>query len=91
MHEYDEMLSMWGPDVPTVEPRKAARWFGIAASGFVTFGTLVYYGHPTAPVVRREYPYGGLVTELGGLDENKVRRPALPPHCLSLIACTGAH
>lgn len=27
---------------------------------------------PDIPVVRREYPYEGLVKELGGLEENKV-------------------
>jgi NADH dehydrogenase (ubiquinone) 1 beta subcomplex subunit 8 len=87
MHEYEEMLSMWGPDVPTVQPSKALRYFAVAATCFVSFGTLVYVGYPAIPAVRREYPYGGLVTELGGLDANKVRHePASIIRILSVDA-----
>ena len=73
MHEQEEVLSMWGPDIPVVPAPTAARWFAIATLGFVSFGVLCNYGHPEMPAVRREYPYGGLVTELGGLEDNKVR------------------
>ena len=38
LHEQEEILSMWGPDVPVVAPPTAARWFSIAVLGFVTFG-----------------------------------------------------
>ncbi|KAI0671778.1 hypothetical protein C8Q78DRAFT_991332 [Trametes maxima] len=73
LHEQEEVLSMWGPDVPVVPPQTAIRWFSIAVLGFVSFGVLCNYGHPEIPAVRREYPFGGLVNELGGLDENKAR------------------
>lgn len=64
---------MWGPDVPSVDPQMALRHFLIAASAFVAFGFSVkYFLTPDAPAVRRQYPYNGLITELGGLDENKV-------------------
>lgn len=68
------MLSMWGPDIPPigVTPRPALGMFALATLGFVGFGTFVYYNIPRAPAIKREYPYGGLVTELGGLEENKV-------------------
>jgi hypothetical protein len=64
---------MHGPDVPVVEPKKALRWFTIATLSFITFGFMcrdVFI--PDMPAIRREYPYDGLVTELGGLEENKV-------------------
>ncbi|KAG6862490.1 hypothetical protein C0995_000036 [Termitomyces sp. Mi166 len=74
LHEEEEVLSMWGPDIPPVPPSTAATHFLIAVSAFVGFGFLVRYGLlQDPPAVRREYPYGGLVTELGGLDENKAR------------------
>ncbi|KAI6108073.1 Ndufb8, NADH dehydrogenase 19kDa subunit [Pisolithus sp. B1] len=61
VHEYDEVLSMWGPDYS-------------ASSGFVAFGLLCKYALvPERPTVPREYPYSGLVRELGGLEENKAR------------------
>lgn len=64
---------MWGPDVPVVDPKVAMRHFLVAVSGFVAFGFTVKYAlTPDAPVIRREYPYNGLITELGGLEENKV-------------------
>ncbi|KZT07786.1 uncharacterized protein LAESUDRAFT_758346 [Laetiporus sulphureus 93-53] len=70
----EEMLSMWGPDIPPVPPLVALRWFTIAALGFVSFGVLTKYVFTLErPAVPREYPYSGLVTELGGLEENKAR------------------
>ncbi|KAI9061308.1 hypothetical protein FKP32DRAFT_1613151 [Trametes sanguinea] len=73
LHEQEEVLSMWGPDVPVVPPQTALRWFTIAVLGFVSFGVLCNVAHPEIPAVRREYPFGGLVNELGGLEENKAR------------------
>lgn len=74
IHEYDEVLSMWGPDVSQVPPRKALFQFSLAVSAFVAFGFLCNYALvPDRPTVPREYPYSGLVRELGGLEENKAR------------------
>ena len=64
---------MWGPDIPPVSIGTATSHFLIAVTGFVGFGLLVK--HVIAqepPAVRREYPFSGLVRELGGLDANKV-------------------
>ena len=74
LHEQEEILSMWGPDVPVVPPRTAARWFSIAVLGFVGLGVIVNYAHPEIPAVRREYPFSGLASELGSLDANTVCR-----------------
>ncbi|EJF64921.1 hypothetical protein DICSQDRAFT_125040 [Dichomitus squalens LYAD-421 SS1] len=73
LHEQEEVLSVWGPDVPVVPGPTALRWFSIAALGFVSFGVLVNYVHPEIPAVRREYPFSGLVSELGSLEANKAR------------------
>jgi len=73
MHEREEMFSMWGPDIHHVDPATALRQFTIAVSGFVAFGLLCNYALvPDRPAIPRQYPYDGLVKELGGLEENKV-------------------
>lgn len=64
---------MWGPDIPVVPPKEALFQFSVAVLAFVAFGTFVNYALvPQRPAVPREYPHSGLVTELGGLEENKV-------------------
>jgi len=78
-HELEEKFSMWGPDIPHVDPSTALRHFTIAASGFVAFGLLCKYALvPERPAVPRQYPFDGLVKELGGLEENKVSLSAKP-------------
>ncbi|KAI0264474.1 Ndufb8, NADH dehydrogenase 19kDa subunit [Gloeopeniophorella convolvens] len=78
MHEREEMYSMWGPDAPHVPPSTALNHFAIALTGFVTFGLLCRYALvPDRPAVPRQYPFNGLVKELGGLEENKANVEAL--------------
>jgi NADH dehydrogenase (ubiquinone) 1 beta subcomplex subunit 8 len=73
MHEREEMYSMWGPDTPHVPPATALNHFAIAFSGFVAFGFLCKYVLvPDRPAVPRQYPFDGLVRELGGIEEIKV-------------------
>lgn len=72
-HEQEEIVSMWGPDAPHVPPERAARNFGIAVAVFTTLALIAKAGTPARPSAPREYPYSGLVTELGGLEENKAR------------------
>ena len=73
------MLSMWGPDAPVVPPRTALYQFTIATLAFVGFGLFVNAALvPKRPAIPREYPYSGLVTELGGLEENKVKFHLFP-------------
>ena len=82
LHEKDEMFSMWGPDPPRTAPHKALFQFTIAAS---LFGGIMLFAHaatPAKPVVDRQYPYDGLKEELGGLEENKVRRVLLCVFCV---------
>lgn len=71
---------MWGPDIPVIPPSRALFHFTLAALGFVSLGFILKYNVPEMPAIRREYPYSGLVTELGSLQENKV---GLALFCLS--------
>jgi len=67
-----EALSMWTPDPPAMtSPGSALRQFSIAVLAFVAFGLTVKAITPEPPAVPRDYPYGGLVKELGGLEQNK--------------------
>ena len=72
MHECEELFSMWGPDIPHIDP-SALRHFTIAALRFVALGLLCKYVLvPEQLAVPRQYPFDNLVKELGGLEENKV-------------------
>jgi NADH dehydrogenase (ubiquinone) 1 beta subcomplex subunit 8 len=67
---------MWGPDAAPLPPNVALRWFSIAVAGFVSFGFVAKYALVAdRPAIPREYPFSGLVTELGGLEENQVNLP----------------
>lgn len=78
LHERDEIISMWGLDAPVVPPSTALRHFIIAFSSIAAFGVLCKYALvPDRPAVPREYPFSGLVKELGGMEENKVCNVAL--------------
>ncbi|GJE88688.1 Ndufb8, NADH dehydrogenase 19kDa subunit [Phanerochaete sordida] len=76
-HEQEEILSMWGPDAPVVDPSRALRNFILAVGTFTGIGFLCYAIQPEMPAVRREYPFDGLQKELGGLEENKARAESL--------------
>ncbi|KAH9994885.1 hypothetical protein BJV77DRAFT_993644 [Russula vinacea] len=77
MHEREEMYSMWGPDIPHVAPATALRHFTIAVSGFVAFGLLCNYVLvPERPAIPRQFPYDGLVKELGGIEANNLEEDA---------------
>lgn len=85
MHEREEVFSMWGPDIPVVPPKQALYQFSIAVLAFVTFGFTVKYALvPDRPAVPRDYPFSGLVTELGGLEANKVRDAGLRSRSISI-------
>ncbi|KAI0925791.1 hypothetical protein AcW1_008123 [Taiwanofungus camphoratus] len=77
LHERDEILSMWGPDAPVVPQSTALRHLIIATLGFVSFGFFAkFFLIPDRPAVPRDYPFSGLVAELGGLEDNKARSEA---------------
>jgi NADH dehydrogenase (ubiquinone) 1 beta subcomplex subunit 8 len=64
---------MWGPDISPVPPQEALYQLSLVALGFISFGFFCKYALvPDRPAVPREYPFSGLIRELGGLEENKV-------------------
>ncbi|KAG8685443.1 hypothetical protein FRC08_013104 [Ceratobasidium sp. 394] len=69
--EQYEVLGLWAPDVFDMPREKALKQFGIAVAIFVGFALAVKASVPERPAAPRSYPYGGLVKELGGMDENK--------------------
>ncbi|KIL67527.1 hypothetical protein M378DRAFT_159340 [Amanita muscaria Koide BX008] len=74
LHEQDEVLSVWGPDPAPLPIAEARKQFILAALGFVGVGFFIKeYLTPEPPAVRRQYPFDGLVKELGGETENKAR------------------
>ena len=75
---------MWGPDAPVVAPPRALRNFTIAFLGFAGLGGIFYAITPERHAVAREYPFSGLITELGGLEANQVR----PIGCLLIAMCS---
>lgn len=68
---------MWGPDVSAIPQKSAFNQVLAVTLGFVGFGYFVYKLAPESPAVPRQYPFSGLVKELGGLEQNKVRLPLL--------------
>ena len=71
LHEQDEVLSMWGPDPAPLPPQRALKQLIFAALGFAGVGYIIKeHLVPELPAVRRQYPFDGLATELGG--HNKV-------------------
>ncbi|KAJ6513170.1 hypothetical protein C8R45DRAFT_962688 [Mycena sanguinolenta] len=67
VHHYEEVNSMWGPDVPGIPPSQALRQFLIAAGCFVSAGLFIRaFLVPERPAIPREYPFNGLEVELGG-------------------------
>ncbi|KAF5367527.1 hypothetical protein D9758_003608 [Tetrapyrgos nigripes] len=74
--DHDELLSMWGPDIPPpgVTPSMALRHFLLAALAFSGIFYLTKTALTPEPFfTRRDYPYDGLTKELGGLQVNKAR------------------
>ncbi|ORY75796.1 hypothetical protein BCR37DRAFT_383955 [Protomyces lactucae-debilis] len=71
LHELDDVLTVFGPDVHThVKPRTAFFHLGVWLAcfmGVVGFGKIMFF---ELPAERRTYPYNGLEKELAG---NKAR------------------
>lgn len=66
---------MWGPDIPPagLTGESALRQLLGALAGFAVLGVYIkYFGIPDRPAVPREFPYDGLVKELGGVEAIKV-------------------
>ncbi|KAJ7227288.1 hypothetical protein GGX14DRAFT_347254 [Mycena pura] len=87
LHHYEEVNSMWGPDIPVIPPQQALRQFLIAAGCFVGAGLFIRaFLVPERPAIPREYPYNGLEVELGG---HKVHALRVGPASLNTLTPAG--
>ncbi|KAL5485824.1 hypothetical protein ACEPAI_6866 [Sanghuangporus weigelae] len=77
LHPEDELYSMWGPDPPKVPARQAFFHFSLAVAAFGGIMLFAYEATPERKAVPRQYPFDGLVNDLGGLEENKARPESL--------------
>lgn len=68
---YNELYDVWSPDrYDLVSDWVALRNNLIFAAGIIAFGTFIYnYAAPEKPAIPREYPHNGLLTALGGTEE----------------------
>jgi len=73
MHEEHDLLDMWSPDVSPIPASSALKQLALVTLGLIGFGYVVYKSAPESPAIPRQYPFSGLVKELGGLEENKAR------------------
>ncbi|CEH18391.1 NDUFB8 [Ceraceosorus bombacis] len=72
LHESDDELSVWAPDVHKISGPSALFQFSIAAACMGAFAGLVYLTYPEKPAIPRVYPDDGLVKALG---EGRKRAP----------------
>ena len=63
---------MWAPDPPTAPPSRSLFELSLAASLFGAIMLFAYEVTPERSAIPRQYPFDGLVQDLGGLEENKV-------------------
>lgn len=73
--EEHEVLSVWSYDHYAMSGGEAVKQLSVAVAVFGLLLTAIYAAKPEVPMVRREYPYSGLIRELGSIEENKVRIP----------------
>ncbi|KAL1925241.1 uncharacterized protein VTP21DRAFT_124 [Calcarisporiella thermophila] len=66
IHEEDEILSIWSPDLHKYNPYKALFQLSLFFAGVGLFAYNIKESHPVSPVIPRTYPYDGLKNELGG-------------------------
>ncbi|KAL1926412.1 hypothetical protein VTP01DRAFT_5741 [Rhizomucor pusillus] len=65
VHEEDELMGVWAPDLHTYSPYKALAQLGLFAGVITAFSYFVYNTYPERPAEKRTYPYNGLKAELG--------------------------
>ncbi|KAK6910033.1 NADH dehydrogenase (ubiquinone) 1 beta subcomplex 8 [Kwoniella mangroviensis CBS 10435] len=66
MHEEEDAIGMWGPDVHKTSPQSALFQLSVAFSLIGLASYVLIKNRPERPVAQRTYPYNGLEKELGG-------------------------
>ncbi|KAK4683418.1 NADH dehydrogenase (ubiquinone) 1 beta subcomplex subunit 8, partial [Tremellales sp. Uapishka_1] len=72
MHEEEDALGMWSPDVFKTSGPSALLQISLAFGGIAIFGYFLSQTAPSRPVAARSYPFGGLEKELGGKNAARV-------------------
>ncbi|UZJ52549.1 hypothetical protein CBS101457_001869 [Exobasidium rhododendri] len=67
LHEQDDILGVWAPDVFPISGATALKQFLVAVGVACGFASLVYFTLPDRPAQPRTYPRDGLLAELGGV------------------------
>ncbi|SAM01316.1 hypothetical protein [Absidia glauca] len=65
VHEEDEVMGVWAPDLHTYSPYKAVAQLAMFAGVIASFVGVVYTTYPDRPAVKRTYPEDGLKKSLG--------------------------
>ncbi|KAI8081456.1 uncharacterized protein BX664DRAFT_340435 [Halteromyces radiatus] len=78
LHEEDELLGVWAPDLHTYSPYKALAQLALATGVLTAFAGLVYSTYPERPAVQRTYPNDGLKKDLGFREGDARPRGARP-------------
>ncbi|WVQ72488.1 hypothetical protein IAR50_002043 [Cryptococcus sp. DSM 104548] len=68
IHESEDVIGMWGPDVHKTSWQSALLQLSGAIGLVGAFAFFVVQVRPERPAVAREYPYNGLEQELGGVN-----------------------
>ncbi|WWC70070.1 uncharacterized protein I206_104016 [Kwoniella pini CBS 10737] len=68
MHESEDVIGMWGPDVHKTTPWSALFQLSVAFSLIGVASYALISNRPERPVAQRTYPFNGLEKELGGKD-----------------------
>ncbi|KAI9492064.1 hypothetical protein BDB00DRAFT_830040 [Zychaea mexicana] len=76
VHEEDELMGVWAPDLHTYSPYKALAQLGLAGGLIAGFAYFIYNTYPEPPAAKRTYPYDGLKAELGSRDHDVRTRGA---------------
>ncbi|KAI9318202.1 hypothetical protein BX666DRAFT_2018875 [Dichotomocladium elegans] len=78
LHEEDEILGVWGPDLHSYSTWKALGQLGLFVASMAGLSFVVYNTYPDRPAVKRTYPFDGLKAELGSRDYDIRTRGARP-------------
>ncbi|WVO16148.1 hypothetical protein L204_103818 [Cryptococcus depauperatus] len=68
VHESEDVLGMWGPDVHKTSWQSALFQLTTAFSLIGVVAYVLIENRPERPAIARDYPYNGLERELGGVN-----------------------
>jgi len=75
--EEHEALSVWSYDHYPMSGGEAVKQLSVAVAVFCVLLGAIYAARPEIPAIRRQYPFSGLIRELGDIEENKAREQSI--------------